>query len=432
MIWLPKNLELYKKEALKSLNDGAIKAFEFSGRTYQVNVYDEDLKEAYWAFLHLDEKGGIADSFCLCSEENERVGCPHIAASFIKIYNGHLDPLHQRYEKSFYRELFLCIDERIGSNAGVLKKNKHLSFKARTKNGEQFLKELIQKSIPPTEENSLKFSDLTEDELAQIKHGHLTPKIHYEFSFWSDLAKSLLLLQENGVAPHIHFSGDPVPLDLKIETNDYEIHYRLTEKELNRLIPKLNHVEANLKLFGDFSSQVEKVSFDSKEKTLHLDLKNDKNPLKSHTKFHDYFFEKGKGFINPKRLDMIKPVVEDIGAFLDKYQEDLSEYLQIDPSPAHLHTDIKIERGILYSTPYLEKPGDLENSEIFGNWLYHDKKFKRIIDAPSDLKAIKIPRDKVYDYVMSHQAFLNGLEGFKVHLQPVETVLSFKIVERRS
>ncbi len=432
MIWLPKNLEVYKKEALKWLNGGAIKALEFSGRTYQVNVYDPEAKEAYWAFLHLDEKGGIADSFCLCSEENERPGCPHIAASFIKIYNGHLEPLHIRYEKSFYRELFLSIDERVGSNPQVLKKNKYISFKAHNKAGEQFLKELIQKGVPPTEENSLKFSDLTEDELAQIKHGHLTPKIHYEFSFWSDLAKSLLLQHENGVAPSIIFSGDPIPLDLKVDTKDFEFHYRLTEKELNRLIPKLNQVDSNLKLFGDFSSQVEKVHFDAKEKTLHLDLKNKETSFKSHKKFHDYYFEKGKGFINPERLEMIKPVVTDVGAFLDKYQQDLSEFIQIDPSPSHLHTDIKIERGTLHTTPYFQKSGDLEEGEIFGNWLYINGKFKRIIDAPPHLKGAKIARDKVYDYVMTHQAYLNGLEGFKVHLQPIETVLSYKVDERHS
>lgn len=432
MIWLPKNLESYKKEALKWLNEGAIKALEFSGRTYQVNVYDPEAKEAYWAFLHLDEKGGIADSFCLCSEENDRSGCPHIAASFIKIYNGHLEPLHVRYEKSFYRDLFLGIDERIGSNPQVLKKNKFISFKAHNKAGEQFLKDLIQKGVPPTEESSLKFSDLTEDELAQIKHGHLTAKIHYEFSFWSDLAKSLLLQEENGTPPAIEFNGDPVPLDLTINTKDFEIQYRLTEKELNRLVPKLNQIISNLKLYGDFSSQVEKVKYSEIDKTLHLELKDKGSKSNSHKKFHDYYFDKSKGFINPHRLEMIQPVVKDIGAFLDKYQQDLSEFIQIDPSPSHLHTDIKLERGILHAIPYFHKSGDLEHGEIFGNWLYKDNKFHRIIDAPKDLKPVKIPRDKVYDYVMTHQAFLNGLEGFKVHLQPIETVLSYKVDDRNS
>lgn len=426
MIWLPKNLEIYRKEALKWLRDGAIKALEFAGRTYQVNVYDEEAKEAYWSFLHLDEKGGIADSFCLCSEENDRQGCPHVAASFIKIYNGHLEPLHIRYEKSFYRELFLAIDERKGSDPAVLKKGKIFSFKAKNKTGENFLSELVQKSVPPTEESSLKFSDLTEDELEEIKQGRLTKKIHYEFSFWSDLAKALLLLEEEGHPPEVLLHGEPWPLDLTITTKDYEIAFRLTEKELNRLIPKLNQVNSNLKLFGDFASQIEKVTFDSKEKTLHLTLKEDAKPH-AHKKFHDYYYEQGKGFINPHRLELIKPVVKEIGPFLDRYQQDLSEYIPIDPSPKHLHNEIRIERGSLISTPYLNEPGDLSDGELFGNWLYADGKFRRLINAPHDLESEKIPRDKVYDYVMTHQAYLNGLEGFKVHLQPIETVLSYKV-----
>lgn len=434
MTWLPHSLEPFREQATDWIKKGAIKALEFSGRTYQVHVHDNQAEETYWSFLHLNEQGGIADSFCLCSEETESSSCAHLAASFLKIYNGQAEPLHVRYEKSFWRALFLAIDSRLGSSVKALKKEKGFSLKALNKNGENYLKELAGKSVPPTEENSLKFSDLTEEELQQIKHGDFTPKLHYEFSFWSDLAKTLLLAQENQLPIEITFKGDPLPQDLKIKTQDLEINIKLTEKDLGHLIPTLNTVDANLKLMGEFKDQVETATFDPATHILTLNLKQENEETKKLPLFQGYRYLKGKGFINEKPLPLIKHEVKDIASFLNHYQNDLKPFFPIETVPRRLKTHVSIDHGMLKLTPYFEKVGDLENPgvDLFQNWLFKRGTFFRLIDPPVSLNTVKIPHDEVYDYVMTHQAFLNGIKGFKVHLKAVEAVLTYKIDDKGS
>lgn len=427
MSFLPHELEPFRDQAENYLHEGAIQAVEFSGRTYQINVHDKEANESYWSFLHLDESGGIADSFCLCSEENESSHCVHLATSFLKIYHHSSEPLHLRYEKSFFRALFLNIDERLGSNVKALKKEKIFSIKALNKKGEHFISDLAQKGIPPTEENSLKFSDLSEEELDQIRQGDISPKLHYEFSFWSDLAKALLLKQENNEAVEVTFKGDPYPLNLKIKNSDFEIQYHLTEKELASLIPKINQIDSNLKLIGDFKSQVEKVTFDPNTQTFHIELKE--NKVKSDApSFHGYQYKKNEGFISSYALPLLEPTVKETEAFLERYQNDLKSYLTIDKKLKRLQTDVELEKGSLKLTPYLNEPGDLKtDSSLIGNWIYHKGHFTKLIDPPKNLSTRIIPRNKVYDYVMTHQAFLNGIEGFHVHLQSLEAVLNYEV-----
>ncbi len=433
MTWLPHSLEPFRDEASSLIKNGAIKALEFSGRTYQLHVFDPQAEETYWSFLHLNESGAISDSFCLCSEENESSSCAHLAASFLKIYNGRAEPLHVRYETSFWRALFLNIDKKLGSSLKALKKEKVFALKPLNKNGEAYLKELATKSVPPTEETSLKFSDLTEEELSQLRHGEMTPKLHYEFSFWSDLAKTLLLIQENHEFLEIHFKGDPIPLELRIKTKDLDIKIHLNEKELLALIPYLNTIESNLHLMGSFKDQVESASFDPVKHTMTLGLKKEDPEIKKLPLFHGYRYVKDKGFINEKTLPLVKSEIKEITPFLNLYQNDLNAYIPIKNVPIRLKTHVAIDQGVLKLTPYFSEPGDLEKaSDLFENWLFHEGTFFRLIDPPSTLSTTKIPRADVYDYVMTHQAFLNGIKGFKVHLKPVEAVLSYKIDEHGS
>ena len=72
----------------------------FSGRTYQVEV--EDPKESYWVFLQLD-KGLATDLFCSCGLDS----CVHCQFAS-KLLQGR-EPLHEDFEKSFWKELFFAL-----------------------------------------------------------------------------------------------------------------------------------------------------------------------------------------------------------------------------------------------------------------------------------------------------------------------------------
>src|SRR5205823_5335693 len=56
-----------------------------------------------------------------------------------------------------------------------------------------------------TEETSLKFSNLSEEEILLWKEGRPSAQLSYELSFWSDLAKWMMFLQDTGEKYKITF-----------------------------------------------------------------------------------------------------------------------------------------------------------------------------------------------------------------------------------
>ena len=62
-ITLPDRFKKFEKEAEEILKKNGVRDLEFSGKTYQVQVFDAAAKESYWAFLQVDSRGRIHDFF---------------------------------------------------------------------------------------------------------------------------------------------------------------------------------------------------------------------------------------------------------------------------------------------------------------------------------------------------------------------------------
>src|SRR5271165_2877317 len=99
--------------------EGEVRAIEFSGPTYQIAVFDKRQQEIFWTFFQFDEKANLKDAFCSC-EENEI--CSHLAVGYFKIYNGKKDPLHIRFQKSFWNALAKISAQKIGYESSFLKR----------------------------------------------------------------------------------------------------------------------------------------------------------------------------------------------------------------------------------------------------------------------------------------------------------------------
>ena len=84
---LPRRLKTVFKEADEIIHKGRVQEIEFSQSTYQVKVIDPDYPEGVWAFLQFDSNEQLQDSFCSCETCDEKGVCPHITASYIKIFN---------------------------------------------------------------------------------------------------------------------------------------------------------------------------------------------------------------------------------------------------------------------------------------------------------------------------------------------------------
>ena len=56
----------HKQEGGLLIKLGYVKNIVFSEGTYQVEVYDRNLRETFWPFLQVNDDGELKDSFCTC------------------------------------------------------------------------------------------------------------------------------------------------------------------------------------------------------------------------------------------------------------------------------------------------------------------------------------------------------------------------------
>src|SRR6185437_9872081 len=137
MTQLPIILRPYGKQAKRIVDAGFVRDLEFSGETYQVQVFDPETNKEVWAFLQLDPKGQIRDCFCSCEEETEEHPyCPHIAAAYLKIFNNTSLPLHQRFKNSLWEKLCRAYSGHLGTDPDELLKKNPGQYQGKAPDGE--------------------------------------------------------------------------------------------------------------------------------------------------------------------------------------------------------------------------------------------------------------------------------------------------------
>lgn len=206
---IPDFLEPYRLDGQKLLSTGAVKGLVFSGPTYQVEVQDPILSDPLWVFLQFDDKEEIKDLFCSCEESSEKGACSHMAAACYYVYHKKNKPQHVRFEASLWHHLFLKMQEaaaprspRVQVKAQTIEVSTDdgtLLFRASGK-GDFFKEfaELLKPKPEETEETSIKFSSLSEEDLDRWRTGRPTIRLRYELSFFSDLAKWFLQSKKPG------------------------------------------------------------------------------------------------------------------------------------------------------------------------------------------------------------------------------------------
>jgi hypothetical protein len=226
MILLPNFLKRFQKEAKECLSLGLARDIEFSGPTYQVLVLDPRTKKEEWAFIQLDSQGRLKDSFCSCEQSENGRACIHQAVGFLHIYDAHAQPLHIRFEHSLWNQLCRQQCDFMQNAPDQLKATKEgryicrdsndkiiFSIQGKTPAALSHLEKLLFQRLEETEETSLKFSNLTESEIILWEEGRPPPQLRYELSFWSDLAKWMMAMQERGDSYKIDigYSAEKLP-----------------------------------------------------------------------------------------------------------------------------------------------------------------------------------------------------------------------------
>ena len=439
----------HRSEGEALIKRGEVKSIVFSGGTYQVEVHDPKSGEEYWPFLQLGDEGEVKDAFCTCNEAEKHRSCPHLAAAFLKV-DGE-EPLHIRFEDSLWNKLCLMAFKRHGVQQNSLKKKGEkeyistaeggetlFSVKIKTKKGENIINEMVFNREIETEETSLKFSNLPAEELALWKRGTPTQALQYELSFWSDLAKWMILSDEFNEVYSIDFStsGKTLPKMVTVTFKDLEFQFYIAEVNWKEIIPSLRFVNSPLPVHEFRDVRVQKMRYDAGAKELHISSE----PLEEKrgegmVKVDDWEFFPTSGFFPAKTSPLLKKKVipqKKLGDFLQQNFKAVQRYLEgaiLSREAVTPRYDLYFdEKKQLHIECYAFEKGDLQQGRaaLFSSWVYLDGKgFYPIKEMLFENLDTVVPADSIGDFINEHRLWLNEHEGFQIHLSNVEFRLTY-------
>ena len=325
----------------------------FSEGTYQIEVLDEKTKKRVWPFLQLDDRGICIDSFCTCAQAEKKKSCPHLAAAYLKIFHGQSQPLHVRFRQSLWNRLCQIASRRHGYDRAELHKKgggfetfsstgkKLFAVKGLTAAAKKKIDKIIVHRELETEETSLKFSNLSPEELQLWRQGRPSHNLQYELSFWSDLAKWWMLLVEDDEKYTISFEeeADALPHWIQIRFPSVEAGFYIAGVNWPQVIETLDSVHSPLPVYEFQQHKIEEMRYDVVASSLVIQTK----PLEDQMDFHlseklsmqgiavgDWIYLPKKGFF-PSQVDPIfnqnAIPKEKVGAVLKKHVHLIEKYL---------------------------------------------------------------------------------------------------------
>lgn len=429
------------------LRAGGVKEPAFSRGTYHIEVQEKGKKKAF-AFLQMKDDGVLTDSFCTCKPSEGGKGCIHLAAAYLRIFNETAQPLHVRFKKSLWNRLFQMEAKRNGYQTECLVKREDgsyvcqsntkkllfsirpLSSAAKTK-----LDAIVAGRVEETEETSIKFSNLSADEISQYRKGQAGHLLRYELSFWADLAKWFLHLQDEKRPYEIQFRGTPVPSEIEVKFPDVEFTCYVSEVHLPWIIPSLNTVQSPLQVFDGESDAIKNVTYDEEKRSLHIEAKDSKMERGSELegpRLGEWIYLENKGFYRQSTSPLLRTedISEDkIGRVLTQSSKELSRFILIQSEAQKAKYMLHFDEGAnLYIRLYILERGDMDDNRAacFFPWVYLPKKgFILIDDLLFEGKEKIVPKDEVAEFVNKHRLWLHQFPGFQTHLGSLESHLTY-------
>jgi superfamily II DNA or RNA helicase len=465
MTQLPDILHPFQSQAEEYLAKGLVQDIEFADGTYQVHVIDANSEQSVWTFLQLDSRGGLKDCFCSCEEEDSdtpATHCVHLAAAYLRIYNNHPTPLHERFQLSLWNQLCRLYADRLGDDPTLLLKMSpgyymHASaggrvvfyVKGKTETADTRLQEIIEERQKETEETSLKFSNLPPDELTLWREGRPSAQLKYELSFWNDFAHWLMQLQDEEAAYKINFSYSQkrIPNEITITFPDVEMSFYISEANLPLIVEALTTVKSPLSVHHVSQDTIKRITYDEAAATLVIEpQETEKGKGNQKTKkiapkvgqiLDGWLYIPGDGFYAQERHRLLATpkipedkIAEALNAHLPVIQSRL-EGTALYPEPIKLSYSVYFDsKWNLHIVAYAFAPGDLNrpHSRYFEDWIYlEDTGFYRIEENHFGQVDTIISTRAVEDFIRNERSWLNAQEGFYVHLESVEAQLCYHL-----
>lgn len=460
---LPENLIVFKNQAENYLLREMVTEIEFSGGTYQVLVKDINPERGIWTFLQLDENNIIADYFCEDEEEEGDLSpCVHLCAAYLRIFNGHDTPLHIRFENSLWNVLGQLFVDRLGDKPRKLNVKEKgcynlsslsgkLLFEVKSKSSETtlWLKETFENRKSDTEETSLKFSNLSPEEIKLWREGRPSSQLIYELSYWNDLAKFLMLKEDSGEPYEIsyEYSEEGLPNKIIINFTTILLQFYISKANLPLIIPALSTVKSSLKVYDAPEEEIKQITYNKQEGVLNVELAQQQKSSSIQTlrlkrgkegiPVDRWSFVPSEGFYaqDPHWLLSMKQIKGNaIQNVLDKHYTLIKKLLvgtTLHPETTQVSYTISFDSNWnLHITGYLFSPGDLSfpYSRFFGDYAYiDDDGFYRLEGLLFPEIVTILTPEELPDFILKNKTWLNSHEGFHVHPASIENQLLYEV-----
>lgn len=420
---------------------GCIGDIIFSRSNYQIKVQEKNTGQWLWIFIHLNHTYQIEESLCPCEQFMNDQICVHIVAGYIVIFHSQPEPLHIRFEKSIWHSIFFYMflvseDDRISlsytSNGyALLGSTGDIICKLSTKNPKSLkeIQDLFFDRVIETEETSMKFSHLSQEELELWRNNFPSQKLRYELSPWSDLAKRYMLQEEFGTFPKISFNTiAKIPTIICITLPTITIEVLLDTSIWSNLIPALLQYVSPITVYEFPNFFIKRMLYKRDDKKIIIEKEKIsvfKTSLVSITP--EWNLIPNIGFIRATSNNLFEKnelYQTDIITLFEKYISQAAKYLEdeslhIGVFPLQYEIYFDLEKQLHIDT-YLFVKGDLSNPDIgfFFPWIYSNgwyrvsgeiKKQKLVINSPNHIA----------EFIQTNSHWLTAFPGFVIHKMPM-------------
>ncbi len=331
------------------------------------------------------------------------------------------------------------------------RKNSIFAIKALDPASVEILENILHKRPRETEEILLNFPTSLPKKLFYGGKEEPLSQLRYDLSYWSDLAKWLMKMQEKNVPYTIsyEYSKRNLPNWIQINFQGLEIGFYLSEANLPLIIPALSTVQSPLKVNERYGQAISNITYNKKTGVLNIASKSNSNAQKEignvlkqgGVEIEGWTFIPGMGFYaeEPQEL-LLKPNLEGyaLSEALTEHGGLISNFL----SNALIHhhsTTVSYQLSFdskwnLHIKSFIFEPGDLTSggSRLIGNWVYLDEDgFYPIEEKRFDEVDFIVPISKISDFVTQNRAWLNLQEGFHTHIKSLEYQVSYQLAENR-
>jgi superfamily II DNA or RNA helicase len=409
---------------------GSIGEVYFTKGVYQVEVKGKE--QTYWPFLQISEEGELKEAFCTCDESP----CVHLAAAYLKAFEGSDQPLHTRFFHSFWYHACWYGASHLGYETPPSQEGALFFINPKEKQAKEFLRSLNENRPKETPENSLKFSNLSQQEIDKWREGRPSPELRFLLSPWFELAK-WLFLNEEGTQLEIEEGEDGVPKFLYLSLKCADLTIAPRGAVWDQLIPSLRTLPSAPAVHSEPQGDIESVTYLPENRCFEIKHNISQDSQESGAKVGDHWLYKskrgffpqtGEPFFNRSKIEE-SLIPQALANHLPSIQLwcRKTKFFQ-NPVKANytIHFDPKWN---WHFQLYLKKPGDLEgkNSALFGDWIYVDGKgFYPIKGLLFQKVKEVVPEEEVSTFIQKHRIWLNTQKGFETHLAHMDSQIIYK------